>query len=290
MVVARPAPPVPLGDVVLGFDTLDEYLDHHPFFGCLVGRYGNRIAKGKFTLDGTEYTLATNNGPNHLHGGLQGFDKKVWETQEAVATEDDALSTFAIEVDDASWTVARRYLTDGHRPPPEAIRLEIVFEDDHLIVVDKPAGMTSTAVVNKVRWAFDAKKAGHAGTLDPAAKRVNKLSKGAVARAVASEAFEKLMDRNPGLFDLRILCSSVLLQREIGGNLTQIDGSSGFCFGIGTGLIVATWHPVGHGFFVRGGLGAGGTSAGFQHDDGFDTRYGPGCAHELTKICQIFDI
>jgi len=69
-------------DVVLGFDDLNGYLGGHPYFGCIVGRYCNRIAKGKFTLDGKEYKLATNNGPNHLHGGDKGFDKKVWEGQE----------------------------------------------------------------------------------------------------------------------------------------------------------------------------------------------------------------
>lgn len=67
-----------LADVVLGFDTLAEYREKSPYFGCITGRYANRIAKGKFTLDGTEYTLATNNDPNHLHGGEKGFDKKVW--------------------------------------------------------------------------------------------------------------------------------------------------------------------------------------------------------------------
>ncbi len=61
-----------LGDITLGFDTLAGYLDKNPFFGALVGRYGNRIAKRKFTLDGKEYTLAKNNGPNALHGGLEG--------------------------------------------------------------------------------------------------------------------------------------------------------------------------------------------------------------------------
>ncbi|MBI4326614.1 MAG: galactose mutarotase [Chloroflexi bacterium] len=69
------------GDVVLGHDTLAEYIKDSPYFGCLVGRYGNRIAKGKFTLAGKEYTLATNNFPNHLHGGLKGFDKVVWQAQ-----------------------------------------------------------------------------------------------------------------------------------------------------------------------------------------------------------------
>jgi aldose 1-epimerase len=70
------------GDVVLGFDNLEQYLKGHPCFGCTVGRVANRIAKGRFTLDGKTYTLAVNNGPNHLHGGLEGFDKKVWKGEE----------------------------------------------------------------------------------------------------------------------------------------------------------------------------------------------------------------
>jgi aldose 1-epimerase len=69
------------GDVVLGFDDLSGYTGKHPYFGALVGRYANRIAKGKFSLDGKDYTLATNDGPNALHGGLAGFDKKVWTAE-----------------------------------------------------------------------------------------------------------------------------------------------------------------------------------------------------------------
>jgi hypothetical protein len=63
------------GDVVLGYDDLDSYVKNNPFFGCIVGRYANRIAKGKFTLNGKEYTLAVNNGPNALHGGLKASTK-----------------------------------------------------------------------------------------------------------------------------------------------------------------------------------------------------------------------
>lgn len=69
-------------DVVLGFNDLDSYLKGHPYFGSVVGRYGNRIARGRFTLNGVEYKLAVNNGENHLHGGIKGFDKVVWTTTE----------------------------------------------------------------------------------------------------------------------------------------------------------------------------------------------------------------
>ena len=68
-------------DIVLGFDNLAQYLKGHPYFGATVGRVANRIAKGRFTLDGKEYVLAINNGPNHLHGGLKGFDKVVWKAE-----------------------------------------------------------------------------------------------------------------------------------------------------------------------------------------------------------------
>jgi aldose 1-epimerase len=65
-------------DVVLGYDHLDGYLKTTPYFGALIGRYGNRIANGRFTLDGKAYPLAVNDGSNHLHGGLKGFDKVIW--------------------------------------------------------------------------------------------------------------------------------------------------------------------------------------------------------------------
>ena len=79
-----------LGDVVLGFDSLDGYLSKEPFFGATVGRVGNRIAKGLFTLNGQTYKLATNDGPNHLHGGVKGFDKRVWNA-EVVPGPDDSV-------------------------------------------------------------------------------------------------------------------------------------------------------------------------------------------------------
>ena len=80
-------------DVVLGFNDLDSYLKGHPYFGALIGRYGNRIAKGRFKLNGVEYNkLAVNNGENHLHGGIKGFDKVVWTAQEYKSRLGPALS------------------------------------------------------------------------------------------------------------------------------------------------------------------------------------------------------
>ncbi len=70
-----------LGDIVLGFDNLEQYLKGHPYFGSTVGRVGNRIAKAQFTLEGKTYKLAVNNGPNHLHGGLKAFDKVLWKAE-----------------------------------------------------------------------------------------------------------------------------------------------------------------------------------------------------------------
>ncbi len=76
-----------MGNINVGFDSIAPYLDRHPYFGSTVGRYGNRIAKGKFSVDGKAYTLATNNDPNHLHGGEYGFDRRLWSAKQ-VASDD----------------------------------------------------------------------------------------------------------------------------------------------------------------------------------------------------------
>jgi aldose 1-epimerase len=87
------------GDVVLGFDSLDGYLKTHPYFGAIVGRYGNRIAKGRFTLNGQTYTLAVNNGPNSLHGGLKGFDKQVWTARPLASADGPAVELTYVSKD-----------------------------------------------------------------------------------------------------------------------------------------------------------------------------------------------
>ena len=88
-----------LDDVVLGFDDLDGYLKGHPYFGAITGRVANRIAKGRFTLDGTEYKVATNNGPNALHGGKEGFDKKVWKAEPVKSADGPSLKLTYVSPD-----------------------------------------------------------------------------------------------------------------------------------------------------------------------------------------------
>jgi len=74
-------------NVVAGFNNLDQYLGEHPYFGCIVGRYANRIAFGKFSIDDIEYVLPVNNEKNHLHGGVNGFNKKLWEIKNMIQDE-----------------------------------------------------------------------------------------------------------------------------------------------------------------------------------------------------------
>ena len=86
-------------DVALAFGELEPYLEPHPYFGSVVGRYGNRIAKGRFTLNGVEYTLATNNGENHLHGGERGFDRRLWKAQASTTAEGQSVELTYVSPD-----------------------------------------------------------------------------------------------------------------------------------------------------------------------------------------------
>ncbi|MGQ8364495.1 aldose epimerase family protein [Glaciecola sp. 1036] len=102
------------GNIVLGLDSLEDYVEMNPYFGAIIGRYGNRIANGNFTLLGTEYQLAKNDGDNHLHGGVQGFDKKVWNVAPFV-TENSAGVTLTLTS------------PDGDQGYPGELEVEVVY-------------------------------------------------------------------------------------------------------------------------------------------------------------------
>ena len=125
------------GNVVLGYDTLDGYLKASPYFGCLVGRCCNRIAKGRFTLNGVTRQLAVNNGPNSLHGGLRGFDKVVWQAGPGMTPDGPAveLSYFSPDGEEAypgNLRVKAVYLLT----PDNALRLDFTATTDHYTLVN----------------------------------------------------------------------------------------------------------------------------------------------------------
>ena len=130
-------------DVVLGYNELSEYEKETPYFGAIIGRYGNRIAKGKFSIDGKEYTLAVNNGENHLHGGMKGFDKVVWDAE--------TRST------DSSVSLILTYLSkDMEEGYPGNLEVEVAYtlnNEDELSVTYK-AITDKTTVINLTQHSY----------------------------------------------------------------------------------------------------------------------------------------
>jgi aldose 1-epimerase len=129
-------------DVVLGYDSIDGYLKKHPYFGAIVGRYGNRIAKARFTLDGVEYKLAANNGANALHGGLQGFDKKLWEASD-VSASDPALALSYVS-------------RDGEEGYPGRLSTRVVYTvtEDNELRIDYTATTDKPTVLNLTNHSY----------------------------------------------------------------------------------------------------------------------------------------
>lgn len=132
-----------LADIVLGFDTLEGYLSDPPYFGAIIGRYGNRIAKGRFTLDGVAYTLATNNGENHLHGGIRGFDKVVWDAA-------------PFENASGAGVVFRHTSPDGDEGYPGTLAVEVTYTltNDDELVVDYLATTDKATPVNLTQHSY----------------------------------------------------------------------------------------------------------------------------------------
>jgi aldose 1-epimerase len=132
-----------LADVVLGFDTLAGYEGDHPYFGALIGRYGNRIAHGRFSLDGAEYQLACNNGPNHLHGGPRGFHRAIWQAE--------------AHPDDETPALTLTYLSrDGEEGYPGNLEATVVYSLDSLgqLRIDYTATTDKPTIVNLTNHSY----------------------------------------------------------------------------------------------------------------------------------------
>jgi len=141
-------------DVVLGYDSLGEYEKQNPFFGALVGRYGNRIAGGKFLLDGVEYDLVKNNNGNHLHGGTRGFDKAVWKIEEVPSDEGVALKLSYLSKD----------MEEGY-PGNLDVNVTYTLTSDHIVKFDYKAITDKKTIVNLTQHAYFNLNGGHTDIL-----------------------------------------------------------------------------------------------------------------------------
>jgi aldose 1-epimerase len=145
-----------MADIVLGFDSLSSYLTQNPYFGSTIGRYGNRIGKGKFKLNGVEYTLAVNNGPNHLHGGIKGFDKVIWTVDEKESV--------------AGTSLVFLYMSkDGEEGYQGALSVKVVYSltDSNELRIDYTATTDKPTIVNLTHHSyFNLAGAGNGSVLD----------------------------------------------------------------------------------------------------------------------------
>lgn len=129
-------------DVVLGFDTLEPYAGEHPYFGALIGRYANRIAEGKFSLNGKSYQLACNNGPHHLHGGKQGFDRKLWEAEMRASEQEPQL-------------VLRYLSADGEEGYPGNLQVEVTYTlTEQALKIDYLATTDAPTIINLTNHSY----------------------------------------------------------------------------------------------------------------------------------------
>jgi len=208
-----------LDDVTLGFDSLAGYVGQRAYFGSTIGRYANRIGNARFVLDGVEYKLAANDGPHHLHGGLQGFDKAVWKTVEATAAEDRA------------WVRLGYLSKDGEEGYPGNLQCNVTYllsNDDELRIGYEAETDKKTVVnfTNHTYWNLAGQGVGdilrHELMLE--ASRFTIVDRGLIPVGITASVIDTPLD--------------FLAPRPIGGRIRQLQ------------------HGYDHNFVLRGPAGA----------------------------------
>ncbi|XP_060063022.1 galactose mutarotase-like isoform X2 [Ylistrum balloti] len=200
-----------LGDVVLGFDDLEGYKANDPYLGALIGRYANRIANGTFSLDGTKYTLAVNNGPNALHGGIKGFDKRVWRS----SISDGKLVLTYVSAD----------MEEGY---PGEVTATVTYQltDANELIIDYSATTTKKTVINLTNHAyFNLKGEGSGDVLQHFAK-------------VNADSFLPVDDTSiptGGITPVQGTVMDLRVKQKLGDVISLVPGGHGFdhnyCFG-----------------------------------------------------------
>jgi aldose 1-epimerase len=192
-----------LDDVLLGYDSLDKYIQRGGCAAAVIGRYANRIGGAKFVLDGVEYKLAANNGPNHIHGGRKGFDRRVWKQEEMTASQDKA------------WVRLGYLSADGEEGYPGNLKCTVTYTltDDDELRIDYTAETDKKTVVNLTNHAYwnlagqgNGDVLGHELTID--ADRVTAADKGLIPTGVMLNVAGTPLD--------------FLLPRTIGARIGQV--------------------------------------------------------------------
>ncbi len=193
-----------IDDIVLGFDNLKDYLSGHPYFGALIGRFGNRIAKGRFVLNGKEYKLAVNDGENHLHGGIKGFDKVIWDAEEVKDKNCAGLKL----------TYLSRDMEEGY-PGNLTCVVNYLLTDDNELSIDYEAKTDKPTVVNLTHHSyFNLAGAGNGDIMDHLMKiqadKIAAVGKGLIPTGELTDVKDSAMDFTK--------------EKSIGSRIKEVEG------------------------------------------------------------------
>ena len=203
-----------LADIVLGFDDLQSYLDGHPYFGAIIGRYANRIAEGKFELDGIQYRLATNNGENHLHGGDKGFDKVVWDSKTFVKENEAGIELSYLSKD----------MEEGY---PGNLKVKVTYRLTNMnqLMIDYFAETDKVSPVNLT----------HHGYFNLTGGKENILNHNMMINASSYIVIDENLIPTGEIRDIQGSPMDFSLPTKVGSRILQVEGGYDHCYVINEG-------------------------------------------------------